>query len=32
MVQNRGWIYIALAVLPWVAIYAIFQLSLSAAG
>ena len=32
MVQHRGWIYLALTALPWVAIYAIFQVSLSAGG
>lgn len=32
MVQYRGWLYLLVAILPWAAIFVIFQLTLGATG
>ena len=32
MVKYRGWLYLAVAILPWVAIFVIFQLTLAPTG
>lgn len=32
MAQHRGWFYLALTVLPWLGLFAIFHLALHGAG